>query len=62
MDIRQLIAATGKSQAAFAAALHIPRRTVEDWITGKRQPPPYVLELIEYRINTDPDMKKKSAD
>lgn len=61
LNIRDLIASTGLSQAAFAAALHIPKRTVEDWLAGKRQPPPYMLELIEYRITHDPDMTKKAA-
>lgn len=37
MSIRDMIAATGLSQAAFAARLCIPLRTVEDWAAGKRK-------------------------
>lgn len=34
------------TQREFSAEYGIPVRTVEDWDTGKREPPPYVLELI----------------
>lgn len=42
---------TGKTQKAFAEWLGIPLRTVENWESGKNNPPSYVLELIDYRIN-----------
>ena len=51
--IRAIRAGTGLSQVAFGAALHIPRRTIEEWEAGNRSCPPYVIELIEYRVQHD---------
>ena len=51
--IRAIRAGTGLSQVAFGAALHIPRRTIEEWEAGNRNCPPYVVELIAYRVRHD---------
>lgn len=56
MTIRELRARTGLTQAAFAAALHIPKRSIENWEGGDRTPPAYLVELIEYRVTHDPDL------
>ena len=56
MTIRELRARTGLTQAAFAAALHIPKRSIENWEGGGRTPPAYLVELIEYRVTHDPDL------
>lgn len=37
---------SGLTQRDFSSAYSIPVRTVENWDTGKREPPPYVLELL----------------
>lgn len=37
MSIRDMIAVSGLSQAAFALKLCIPLRTVEDWATERRK-------------------------
>lgn len=50
-DIRSLRAASGLTQAAFSATLGIPRRTLEDWESGRRRPPEYVLSLISFFID-----------
>ena len=42
-EIRKL---TGLSQAKFAARYEIPKRTIENWETGKTQPPEYVYKLL----------------
>lgn len=42
----------GLTQAALAETTTIPRRTIEDWETGKRTPPGYVQRLLlEYIAN-----------
>lgn len=46
-------AETGLSQVGFGAALGIPRRTIEAWETGIRKCPPYVVELIAFRVQHD---------
>ena len=57
--IRAIRAVTGLSQVAFGAALHIPRRTIEEWEAGNRSCPPYVVELIAYRVQNDDRLKIK---
>ena len=48
--LKEVRETTGLSQKSFADYLHIPIRTYEQWEAGKRNPPEYVVELIEYRI------------
>ena len=57
--IRAIRAETGLSQVAFGAALHIPRRTIEEWEAGNRNCPPYVVELIAYRVQHDDSLNKE---
>lgn len=57
--IRAIRAGTGLSQVAFGAALHIPRRTIEEWEAGNRSCPPYVVELIAYRVQHDASLNKE---
>lgn len=58
MNIKELREKTGLTQKAFGEWLNIPKRTIEDWETGKRVPPPYVVELISYRIEHDEKLTK----
>ena len=37
----------GLSQAKFAERYSIPKRTIENWESGLRKPPQYVLLLLE---------------
>lgn len=41
---------TNLTQTAFADLLDIPLRTIQNWEIGHREPPEYVIELIEYRL------------
>lgn len=47
---RELREATGMSRPAFAHYLNIPYRTIQSWDLTDRQPPAYVIELIEYKL------------
>lgn len=47
---REIVAATGLSQAAFAERLCIPLRTVEAWCRGIRESPVYVRLLIQQAL------------
>ena len=38
--------ASGLTQKSFSVAYGIPLRTIEDWSTGSRTPPPYLLDLL----------------
>lgn len=53
MTIKELRAMTGLSQAAFAAKYNIPKRSIENWESGSRTPPPYLSELLEKAIKYD---------
>ena len=46
-QVRAIRQRTGLSQAAFADKYEIPKRTIENWETGKRVPPIYVLRMLE---------------
>ncbi len=46
MTIKQLRAATGLTQKAFAELTGIPKRTIENWEAGNRQPPDYLIKLL----------------
>lgn len=48
--VRQIVADTGLSQAAFAERLCIPLRTVEAWCRGIRESPVYVRLLIQQAL------------
>ena len=50
MTIKEIRKAAGLTQAAMAELLHIPLRTIENWDTGNRTPPNYIVELIQYRL------------
>jgi len=49
-DIKAARYQTGLSQRAFADALSISRRTVEDWEKGINKPPPYFRLAIAAMI------------
>lgn len=49
-EIRKL---TGLSQAKFAARYEIPKRTIENWETGKTEPPEYVAKMLRRLVEID---------
>lgn len=51
MTIREIRQQAGMTQKAFAEALGIPKRTIENWEAGERKPPEYLVNLIEFKIN-----------
>lgn len=46
MMIKKARKKAGLTQAKMSDLLEIPKRTIEDWETGKRNPPAYVEKLI----------------
>ena len=53
MTIREMRTKLGDTQSEFAARYHIPFRTVQNWETGLRKPPKYLISLLEERIQGD---------
>lgn len=43
----------GISRAEFSRRYNIPLRTLENWESGDREPPKYVLELLERVVKED---------
>ena len=53
MNIREMRSRLGDTQSEFAARYNIPFRTIQNWETGLRKPPEYILKLLETRIRED---------
>lgn len=53
MNIREMRIRLGDTQSEFAARYNIPFRTVQNWETGTRKPPEYIIDLLEQRTKED---------
>lgn len=53
MEIKEMRELLGISRAEFSRRYGVPLRTLEDWESGKRTPPPYVITLLERIIKED---------
>ena len=49
-EIKRIRTASGLSQAAFAKAYGIPRRSIENWESGASTAPEYVVKLLAYAV------------
>ena len=58
MRIRELREDSGMNRAQFAEFFGIPYRTIQHWEEGTRQPPEYVVSLIEYKLLNEKILKK----
>ena len=61
VNIRDMRKQLGDTQSEFAERYNIPFRTVQNWETGMRKPPEYILELLKARIKEDLINKRASA-
>lgn len=53
MNVRDMRKQLGDTQSEFAERYNIPFRTVQNWETGSRKPPEYILDLLKARIRED---------
>lgn len=53
MNIREMRIKLGDTQSEFAARYNIPFRTVQNWETGVRKPPAYIVSLLEQQVKED---------
>ena len=53
MNIREMRKKLGDTQSEFAMRYNIPFRTIQNWETGVRKPPEYVIGLLEQRVRKD---------
>ena len=61
MNIREMRTLLGDTQSEFAARYNIPFRTIQNWESGIRKPPEYMIELLEHRILEDLANRKTVA-
>lgn len=59
MTVKEIRQSTGLSQGKFCEALGIPVRTLQKWEIGERSCPEYVVGLIAYRVQHDPQFKNE---
>ena len=53
MELKEMRKLLGLSQAAFGKKYNIPVRTIEQWESGRRKAPIYVIELLERVVVED---------
>lgn len=59
MTIWRIGALTGLPQVKFCEKYHIPLNTFARWEQGKREPPDYLVELLEFKVRED--LKKRGS-
>ncbi len=50
MTVKEMREKLGLTQQTFADRYNIPKRTIENWESGKRKAPPYVMELLQNAV------------
>lgn len=53
MNIRDIRLNANMTRKEFTEYFKIPKRTIENWEGGQRNPPEYVVELIKYKIEKE---------
>ena len=53
MTLRDMRMRLGDTQSEFAARYGIPYRTIQNWETGLRRPPEYLLRFLEEQLRKD---------
>ncbi len=53
LHIRHLIASSNMTQKAFAEYFNIPLRSIENWCSGSRSCPGYLLQLMQYKLKCE---------
>ena len=59
MRVKDIRGLTGLSQIKFCEKYKIPRRTLEDWESGKSKPSEYLIELLEFKVRYDYGLYEK---
>ncbi len=50
MTVKEMRMKLEMTQEMFSHRYNIPKRTIENWESGKRTPPAYVLEMLEIAV------------
>lgn len=58
LDFHEIRILSGLTQKEFSERYNIPKRSIENWDTGSRNPPEYLIKLLERIVKED--IKKES--
>lgn len=58
MNILEMRKSLGYTQSEFAQRYNIPYRTIQNWESGLRKPPEYIIELLQHKVQEDLVNKK----
>lgn len=58
MTFKELRKLSGMTQRKYAEYFGIPRRTIEDWESGKRSCTDYLMRLMEYKLRKENIIEK----
>lgn len=61
MTIKEIREILGINRAEFSRRYNIPSRTLDDWEKGRRTPPAYLPELLEFKVRADKEKEDKEA-
>lgn len=50
MTVKEMRTKLNLTQEMFARRYNIPKRTIENWESGKSKPPAYVIEMLEKAV------------
>lgn len=53
LTIKEIRTKASMTQKEFAEYFNIPHRTIQNWETGHRNPPDYVVELVKYKAEKE---------
>ncbi len=61
-ELMELKEKSGMNWKQFAQYYEIPYRTMQDWHLGERKMPPYLLKLMQYKMEMEQSLKNKEND
>lgn len=50
LDFQKIIEVSGKNPSTIYTSLNVPIRTAQHWVSGDRNPPTYILQLIGFAL------------
>lgn len=53
MEFKELLEQSGMNMKRFSDYFEIPYRTVQDWKSGARKCPDYLLNLMRYKLENE---------
>lgn len=60
MRFNELRLAANMSLVEFSSYFNIPYRTIQNWDSGKREPPGYVIELMAYKLEQEKMIREEA--